>query len=182
MRGPTSSIDHPSAGSLGAGGVDAAFDEAYTELKALARRAMANERTGHTLQPTALISEAYVRLRKHRGTFASREAFCAAIAVTIRRVLIDYARRKKAQQQVVSTQLEVGNLSDRPGVEAIDILALDEALTALAQANAQHAEIATSILFGGLTCEEIASLEGVSARTIRRDWQCARLFIMSRLS
>lgn len=156
----------------------------YEELRRLAHRYMAHERDGHTLQTTALVNEAYLRLVNERGmTWQNRTHFFAVAAQIMRFVLVDYARghvRAKrgggAQQVSLNEALVVSE--DR----ATDLLILDEALTRLAAFDKRKSQIAEMRFFAGLTVEETAEVLSVSVETVMRDWRLAKAWLHRELS
>lgn len=165
-------------------GDPAALDEVvrvlYDELRSLARARLRNERAGHTLSATALVNEAYMRLAAHdRIGAASRTQFMAVAANTMRRILVDYARtrtrRKRGGGQAPIPLEEVEPFLSEG--EADEILALDEAIAALAERNPRAATVVEQRFYGGLSLEEIARLLDVSDRTVRRDWTVARAWL-----
>lgn len=152
----------------------------YDELRAMARNRLANERSGHTLSATAVVNEVYLKLaRHHRISAPDRTRFLAIAATTMRRVLVDYARTRRRRKRgggephVPLEQVE-HLLSD---TEADEILALDDALTRLAEINPRGAEVVQQRFYAGLSLEETASLLGVSAKTVQRDWIAARAWL-----
>jgi RNA polymerase sigma factor (TIGR02999 family) len=158
--------------------------QVYAELRRLARHYMRSERANHTLQPTALVNEAYLRLIAQPGvSWQSRAHFFAAAAQLMRRILVDHARahragkRGGAQQQVT---LDENLLS--PESASVDVLAVHEALENLAKLDARQARIVELHFFGGLTFEEIAHVLGTSERTVKRDWAMARAWLKLELS
>lgn len=148
----------------------------YDELRELARRQMANERADHTLQATALVNEAYVRLvgNAHMD-WKSRRHFFGAAAESMRRILIEHARRSKRKkrggelERVTFIVEELGDTSDGEKV-----LELDDALTQLAAEDERAAEVARLRYYAGLGINEITSILNLSKRTILRDWAFAR--------
>ena len=152
----------------------------YDELRGLARARLRSERPGHTLSPTALVNEAYLRLAKqHRIPASSRTQFFGVAAKTMRRVLVDYARTRKRQKrggerEPVPLEDVEAFLSDE---EAEEILSLEDALQRLARANPRAADVVEHRFFSGLTLEEIAELLDVSSKTIQRDWIAARAWL-----
>lgn len=153
----------------------------YAELKAIARRHLARERGGHTLQATALVHEVYLRLSSLADHRLNREQFLALASSTMRRVLIDYARSRGTQRRG-STPLQVTldeGLSSRE--MNLDVFALEEALRDLEAMDARPVRIVEMRVFGGLTNDEIASILQVSARTVKRDWILARTWLQNRL-
>lgn len=155
----------------------------YQELRRLARNYMARERRDHTLQPTALVNEACIRLLgQNEVDWADRQHFLACAAQQMRRVLLDHARAHAAQKRggdkvrVTTQELEApGSLS------SIEIIALDQALTALSEVDPRQARIVELRYFAGLTAEEIAEVLNVGIRTVRRDWVHARALLVRHL-
>ncbi|MEZ5963180.1 MAG: ECF-type sigma factor [Planctomycetota bacterium] len=155
----------------------------YDELRELARREMAQERTGHTLQPTALVNEAYLRLAGDPdATFADRDAFFAAAATAIRRVLVEHARRRARDKR--GGRLERVPLDDAEPAEPLtdaDLLALDEALVQLAQLDAAKARLVELRFFGGLSFAELGRSLRLSVSTVQREWRLARAWLRAHL-
>ncbi len=155
-----------------------AFSSVYTELRRIARQHLAQERIGHTLQATALVHEAWLRLFGNQQSFASGQEFLAAAANTMRRVLVDHARargrqkRGGGQRKVPLDALQLATMAD-----ADDVLCLDEAVSALEQRDPRLAEQVKLRLFAGLEEAEVAAALGISDRTARRDWVLARAFL-----
>ena len=156
----------------------------YEELKALAQAQFMRERAGHTLEPTALVHEAYLRLADlTQIDWKGRTHFLAVGAIQMRRVLVDHARRRDAAKrggamQRVTLHDEAAN---DIGADA-DVLALDEALEALGEADARQARIVELRVFGGLTNDEAAAIVGVSPRTAAGDWRMAKAWLKRALS
>ncbi len=153
------------------------------ELKKIARNFMRGQRVGHTLQTTALVNEAYVRLvDSSRVNWQDRSHFFAISAQLMRRILVDIARRKyslKRGGERVQVSL-ADDVKAAPQKET-DVVALDEALERLAQLNPRHSQIVELKYFGGLTEEDIAETLGISVRTVRRDWNLARAWLFREL-
>jgi RNA polymerase sigma factor (TIGR02999 family) len=154
-----------------------------TELRRLARIYMAKERRGHTLQTTALINEAFVRLVDAKGLrWQDRAHFLSISARLMRRVLVDHARRRGYQkrgggaQRVTLTDALV--IAPESSVRLID---LDRALDALAEVDARKAKVVELRFFGGLSVEETADVLHVSTDTIKRDWRIAKLWLLGEL-
>ena len=151
----------------------------YDDLHRMAANFLRGERQGHTLQPTALINEAYLRLVKQEDmTWQNRAHFLAWASHTMRQVLLNYARDRRAQKR--------GGGRDRVPIDdilvsfekrSIDLEALDEALERLAEADAQRGRIVELRFFGGLTHNEVAEVLGVSVDTIERQWRFARAWL-----
>jgi len=169
-------------------GDQAAFDQLapiiYTELRRLARRYMARERPDHTLQPTALVHEAYMRLADlHNLHWKSRVHFFAISAQVMRRVLVDFARsreRRKRGGSVERVSLDEC-VSLAPGCES-SLLAVDDALNALALEDARKCQVVEMKFFGGLSTDEIAESLRVSPETVLRDWKLAKLWLLREMS
>jgi len=158
-------------------------DHVYGELRLMARRHMRNEQAGHTLQTTALVHELYLRLAGVTEVeWRQRAQFFAMAAQMMRRILVDAARARAAQKRgdarVYFDFNETAVVSPRPDRS---ILALDDALAAFAQIAPRKAKVVELRYFGGLSEEEIAEVLNVSARTIRRDWEFARVWLAREL-
>ncbi len=152
----------------------------YDELRAVAGYYMREERGEHTLSATALVHEAYLRMVKQRRIrVEDRSQFLSVAATMMRRVLVDWARAKKREKRgggQVPVPLEsVENLLSDDEVD--EVIALDDALDRLAKVNPRGSRVVEQRFFGGLEVEEIAELEGMSARTVRRDWVAARAWL-----
>lgn len=154
----------------------------YDELRRVARSQMARERAGHTLQATALVHEAYLRLLgDEAGRWDGRGHFFAAAAEAMRRILIEHARSKHAAKR--GGKHERAQLSEdlppiaSPCENVDDLLALDEALDRLAQTDAAKAELVKLLYFAGLNLEEAAAVQGISRTTAYRHWQFARAWL-----
>ncbi len=156
----------------------------YEELRRLARRHMNHQRPGHTLQTTALVNEAYLRLiDASQVQWQNRAHFFAVSAQLMRRILVDFARSRKslkrggeARQVTLDDSLEVS--SER----GADLIALDDALNTLGTMNPRQSQIVELRYFGGLSEEEIAEALKISPRTVRRDWNLARAWLYRELS
>jgi RNA polymerase sigma-70 factor, ECF subfamily len=156
----------------------------YPELDARARHYMRGERRDHTLQPTALINEAYMRLMMDRAIdFHDRAHFFAAASIAMRHVLVDHARARGAGKRPNGKQkVELNNLLAAQAPRLDQILILDEALTRLSAADERQGRIVELIYFGGLTEEEAASVLDVSVRTVKRDWRDARAWLQAEIN
>jgi RNA polymerase sigma-70 factor (ECF subfamily) len=163
--------------------LDALMAALYADLRRLAVAHLGRERGNHTLQPTALVHEAYVKLVDQRNTaWADRLHFFAVAARIIRRILIDHARAKNAERRGGDRTLISITTQDVPAPERdIDLIALDEALEELAELDPQQAKIVELRYFSGCTVEEVAQILGVGKRTVDRDWQAARAWLFVRL-
>ncbi|SIO58319.1 RNA polymerase, sigma subunit, ECF family [Singulisphaera sp. GP187] len=162
----------------------------YDELRLLAAQRLAQERPGQTLQATALVHEAYVRLvgsarGQGQAGWSGRNHFLAAAAEAMRRILIENARRKKAQKRGGAhsrVKLDGIDIPDGPdGAPAEDLLALDEALTRLAREDPGKAELVKLRYFAGLSVEEAAEALGISRATAARHWDYARSWLYCEL-
>jgi RNA polymerase sigma factor (TIGR02999 family) len=154
----------------------------YDELRTIARRRLRYERSGHTLDTTALVHEAYLKLiQLDRVQWQSRAHFLAIAAQAMRNILVSHARGKKRIKRGggaphVSLD-EAEDVSDLNAIEADRILALDEALERLAELNPRHARVVEYRFFGGMTIEETAAVLNVSPGTTRRDWSLLRAWL-----
>lgn len=156
----------------------------YDELHRLARRYMAHERPGHTLQTTALVNEAYLRLvDSEQASWQNRTQFFAICAQVMRRILVDWARSRQTLKRggedrplELEEALAVG---DQPGE---NLVALDDALKELAALDRRKAQVVELRFFGGLTVEESAEVLKVSVDTVMRDWKFAKTWLRRELS
>ncbi len=151
----------------------------YAELRKIARRYLSRERAGHTLQPTALVNETYLRLaNEHGNQFQNRAHFLAIAAKTMRRILVDHSRAHGSQkrgggmQKLSSDLMEIVQQQDYG-----QIVMVDEALSRLQDLDAKQAAIVELKFFGGLTEEEISEMMGISVSTVKRDWKAARAWL-----
>src|SRR5678815_132897 len=164
--------------------LDELYPLVYDELHRLARRYMSRERKGHTLQTTALINEAYVRLVDQRNVhWANRSHFFAISAQIMRRILIDHARshayaKRGGGQQKVSLD-ETATLQV---ARAAALISLDDALQSLAKIDQRRSQVVELRYFGGLSNEEIAQALGISPNTVTRDWNMARAWLYQQLA
>jgi RNA polymerase sigma factor (TIGR02999 family) len=156
----------------------------YEELRKLAAVRMANEAAGHTLQPTALVHEAWLRLagRDAQIQFANRAHFFAAAAEAMRRILIERARRKGAEKRGGDWQrIDLDKVEIAAEADDDTLLLVNEALEKLAKEDASAAEIAKLRFFGGLTLEEAGQVLGVTDRTAKRYWAFARAWLFDEM-
>ena len=162
-------------------GLDHAARLAYQELRAIAERYFRQQRGDHTLQPTALVHEAFVKLSASADlAWAGREHFLSIAAKAMREILADHARRRRALKRGGHrhrTTLSGLGMSDHP----VDALDLDEALTALAEVSARQTEIIQLRFYGGLSVDEVARLLDVSPRTVELDSRMARAWLQRRM-
>lgn len=151
----------------------------YNELRKIAGAKMRNERGNHTLRPTALVNEAYLRLANQPDLFSkSRSQVLACAALAMRHVLVDYARARAAGKRGAGIiQVTFDEQFKQDSGELIDILAVDEALTQLEKLDPREATVVELHFFSGLSFEEIAERLGISTRTAKSDWAMARAWM-----
>ncbi len=163
--------------------VDDLFAEAYSQLRRMAHAQLDGQRPGHTLQPTALVNEAFLKLRHHFGTQPlERDRFVRVAAEAIRQILIDHARHRnrakrgggKLRVDLECVQLATGQLPE-------EFLALNEAICRFESIEPRGAEIVKLRFFTGLSVEETAAVTGLSVRTIHREWRFARAWLLKEL-
>lgn len=163
--------------------LDQLLDIVYQELRHIAEHLLRNERSDHTLQPTAVVNELYLRLAdQRRVSWHKRAEFFAVAARVMRRILVDHARRRMAVKRgSASTRLALDSDLGFPSQLAPDVLALNEALMDLERRSHRQTRIVEMRLVAGLTLEEIAAVENVSLSTVSREWRTARLFLLGQL-
>lgn len=162
--------------------IDDVMPEVYAELRRVAAAYLRRERPGQTLQPTALVNEAYVRLAGQHPRFQNRAHFCAIAANAMRQILVERARARGAQKRGGGAPRITLNEQLAANPEPpVDLDALDEALTRLAALDAQQARIVELRFFGGLSIEETADALDVSPATIKRHWAVARAWLAREL-
>ena len=157
----------------------------YDELRRLARRYMNREGAGHLLQTTALVNEAYIRLIDAKQVkWQNRAHFFAISARVMRRILVDFARRRNQLKRGGGKGIEVslGEVVPASGEQGADLIAVDDALTALAALDPRQSQVVELRFFGGLKDNEIAEVLKVSHGTVRRDWRLARAWLHRELS
>ena len=156
----------------------------YGELRRIAGRQMRGERAGHTLQPTALAHEAFLRLvDQNPGGWQNRAQFFAVAAQLMRRFLVDYARKRRAAKRGIPVSLNEGILQQTQGSDQTEeILAVDEVLAQLSELDKRQARVVELRYFGGLSVEETADAMGIAARTVKLDWAMAKGWMKSRLT
>lgn len=154
----------------------------YAELHQLARRAMRGERDDHTLQTTALVNEAFIRLvGQDRVRWQTRAQFAAVAAQAMRRILVDEARRRHAAKRPDPAQrMELDESLELPSPPE-DLLALGDALDRLAEVDARQARVVELKYFGGMELDEIAQVLGIGSATVTRDWRMARGWLFQAL-
>ncbi len=156
----------------------------YEELRAIAARRMREENAGHTLQPTALVNEVFLRMTDQaRVDWRDKSHFFAVAANSMRRILIDHARKRtagkrggRAKKLVLNEELLLSDATD-----PLDLLALDDVLSRLSQLNERHARVVELRYFAGLSVEETAEVLGVSTATVKNDWRVARAWLTIQL-
>jgi RNA polymerase sigma factor (TIGR02999 family) len=156
----------------------------YSELRRLAAQRLRRERPDHTLQPTALVHEAYLRLVDQRQVrWQNRAHFYGFAAHMMRRILVDRARARKTDKRGAGWE-RVTLIGDKTpaGTRDVDVLALDDALNRLATLDPQQERIVELRYFGGLTLEETAEVVGISTATVKREWAIARAWLRAELS
>lgn len=178
-----------------AAALEALWPLVYDDVRRLARRQMAGERGDHTLQGTALVNEAFIKLAGKRVfQWQSREQFLSLASQIMRCVLVDYARQRGAQRRgdgakklslhdtQAAIEVDAAQALDALNDERVDVLAIDSALTKLQQIDAPQGRIVELRYFGGLTLEETASVAGVSLATVKREWAIARAWLRRELA
>ena len=156
----------------------------YGELRRLSARYMRDERRGHTLQPTALVHEAYLRLAgQDRANWQNRAQFIGVAGQLMRRLLVDYARKRHAAKRggsLITLEEGLGNPFS-PAAALEEMLAVDEALERLGALDPQQARVVELRYFGGLSAEETADALAVSQRTVEREWALAKAWLRTQL-
>jgi RNA polymerase sigma factor (TIGR02999 family) len=155
----------------------------YEELRGLARYFLSVERSGHTLQPTALVHEAYLRLIDQRAVnWRNRAQFLGVAATMMRRILINYAEARAASKRQAQAQaVSLDEALDVAGGSPVDLLDLHHALDRLAQLDPQQGRVVEMRCFGGLSVEETAEALGISPATVKREWSTARLWLLQQI-
>jgi len=160
------------------------FADVYTELRALAARYLHRERKSHTLQPTALAHEAYLKLvGQTRVDWQGRAHFLAIAAQAMRQILVDHARRHRAAKRGGNRHRIA--LDDNLVIESnrnVDLLALEDALTKLTKLDPRQAQMVELRFFGGLSIAEVAKVTGISKRSVEREWTMVRAWLRRELS
>jgi RNA polymerase sigma factor (TIGR02999 family) len=162
--------------------LDQLYAVVYGELRGMAKARLRRERSGHTLQPTALVNEVYLRLDPARDSWANRRHFFGAASQAMRRILVDHARRRLADKR--GAGLERVTLADldveAPQVD-VDVVALDDALKELQHDEPRLAEVVTLRVFAGMSIEQTADALELSPATVKRDWTFARAWLADRM-
>jgi RNA polymerase sigma factor (TIGR02999 family) len=158
------------------------LEQVYRTLRNIAIGQLRGERAGHTLQPTALVNEAYLRLVAQREVdWRDRAHFFGLAAVTMRRVLVDHARRRRAKKRDVELEPEPLTIVAEGG-EVVDLLDLDRALDRFAERFPRHARVVEMRYFSGIELDDVAVALDLSPRTVKRDWAFARAWLRDALS
>ncbi len=167
--------DHEAAGEL--------LPMVYAELRRLASRYLENERVGHTLQPTALVHEAYLRMVGGDRDWTGRDHFLAACAVAMRRILVDHARRRQAAKRGKNpVRVDVDPNRLQSDQSQMRVLELDELLVRLAELNPRCAKVVELRFFSGMSNEEISRVLGVAASTVSEAWTVARAWLAGQIA
>ena len=155
----------------------------YDELRQLAHRYMSRERPGHTLQTTALVNEAYLRLVNWREVqWQNRAHFFGVSAQMMRRILVDFARNRQYQKRGAGAiQVSLGEATSFTECPSADLVALDEALTELTKMDQRKGQVVEMRFFGGLSVKEVAEVLKVSEETVMRDWRLAKVWLLREL-
>jgi RNA polymerase sigma factor (TIGR02999 family) len=150
----------------------------YQELRRIARHHLQQERPDHTLQSTALVHEAYLRLMKQGpAEVANRTHFLAVASQLMRQILVDHARGRRAAKRGGGFKLELNDAVSAQKTQSVDLIALDDALNELAELDPQQSRIVELRFFGGLSIGETAEIVGVSPTTVKREWATARAWL-----
>ena len=172
-------------GSGDSGAVSSLFDLLYRELRVLAISAMRSERGNHTLQPTALIHEAFMRLADNTSSIENRRHFFGIAATAMRRILVEHARARHAVKRgghAPRVSIDDVAVAAPTALDPVDLEALDAALTQLGTFDPRQARVVELRYFAGLTVEEAADVLDASPRTVKRDWQMARAWLRREMS
>jgi RNA polymerase sigma factor (TIGR02999 family) len=155
----------------------------YQELRRIAQYHLKQERPDHTLQSTALVHEAYLRLMKQDpAEFANRAHFMAVASRLMRQILVDHARGHRAAKRGGGLKLELTDAMSVQKPQNVDLIALDDALNGLARLDSQQSRIVELRFFGGLSIEETAEIIGISRTTVKREWATARAWLRRELA
>ncbi|MDQ6620170.1 MAG: sigma-70 family RNA polymerase sigma factor [Pseudomonadota bacterium] len=171
------------AQSGNSGALEAILPIVYNELRRLARHYLRSERHDHTLQPTALVHEAYLRLiDQHSVDWENRAHFFAIAAQMMRRILVNHAEAHRAAKRGAGAERLTLSAADDVTASGTDVVALDDALRQLEKLDARQAQIVELRYFGGLNIEEVASALALSPATIKREWATAKVWLKRELT
>lgn len=162
--------------------LDSLMPLVYDELRRIARRYLRNEQVDHTLQSTALVHEAYLRLIAGSASFENRRHFFAVSAHLMRQILVDFARSRNAAKRKQNFTLTLDEAIELPQAKSVDLLALDDALGELSRLSPRQSRIVELRFFGGLSILETADVMEVSEATVERDWTLARTWLFREIS
>jgi len=174
----------PDPGPIGpVSAVPAATEQVYDELRRAADACFRGQPADHTLEPTALVNEAYIRLAKREDGFSDRSHFFAVAVTAMRQILVDHARRRAAAKRGGGWRRVTLSGAVVPGASReVDLLDLEQALTKLSELDERKARVIELRFYGGLTIDEVAALLEVSAITVNRDWWTARAWLQRELT
>jgi RNA polymerase sigma factor (TIGR02999 family) len=164
------------------GALQALLPLVYDELKRLARSYLRKERPGHTLQSTALVHEAYLRLVQSPLQLQNRTHFFAVAARLMREILVDHARSRRAAKRDYRCKITLDRAVALPQKRDVDLLALDDALDELSRLDPRQGRIVELRFFGGLSIEETSEILGISPATVKREWTTARSWLHREMS
>jgi RNA polymerase sigma factor (TIGR02999 family) len=155
----------------------------YADLRKMAHRHLQKQRPNHTLQSTALVHEAYLRLAKHeKMRFENRVHFFAVLARIMRQILVDYARNQHAAKRDAGLKLVFDEAIAPSPLRQVSVVLLDDALKGLSQLDSRQGQIVELRFFGGLSIEETAVALGISPATVKREWMTARLWLKKQIA
>jgi RNA polymerase sigma factor (TIGR02999 family) len=151
----------------------------YEEMRLIAARHLRGERAAHSLQPTDLAHEAFLRLVRQNVTWQNRAHFFGVAAEIMRRILVDHARKRLAEKRGAGVEtISLDANIEWPGGKDLNLVKLDDCLTALAEVDPQQSKVIELRFFGGLTVEETAAVIGVAPITVKREWRMARAWLL----
>jgi RNA polymerase sigma-70 factor, ECF subfamily len=159
------------------------YAKVYSELHKLAQSRLGRERAGHTLQPTALVNEAYLRLDPTSASWENRRHFFGAAAQAMRRILVDHARQRLADKRALpGERVTLADLDVKAPEPDMDVLAVNDALDQLSEEDPRLSEVVNLRFFAGMSVEETAKALDVSPMTVKRDWAFARAWLLERMA
>ena len=163
--------------------LESLLPQVYDELRQLAHRYLRNQSPGHTLQSTALVHEAYLRLAKSDSLiFENERQFFGLAALIMRQILVDYARKRSTAKRNGGDRMPLADSLSILDGKSVEMVALDDALTELARLNLQQSRIVELRFFGGLSIEETSQVLGISPATVKRDWSTAKAWLHHEMS